>query len=105
MADRKELLKELGRDLLEQLREQAAAAGKAFQPALDEVQDFIAAKAEELSAAYGKPGFDEALIAARDSVLLKAAGRAVIEADKFDEMMRTAAYAGLRITALLLARI
>lgn len=105
MAEHTELLQEMGRDFLEQLREQAKAAGKAFQPALDEVEDFIVETAQKLAKAWGKPGFDEALIAARDQVLLKAAGRAVIEADRFDETMRTVAYAVLRTTALFVAKI
>lgn len=50
----------------------------------------------------GQPGFDDAVIAARDSVLLKAAGRAVLEAEGFDDTLKETARSSLSIVAKLI---
>lgn len=105
MPERNVVLRQIGEDILAELRKQAKETGVHFESAIDDVADFIAMKADELSRAVGKPGFDEALIAARDSVLLKAAGRAVIEGDRFDDILRATARSALAIVARLLVMI
>jgi hypothetical protein len=76
MPDKAEILKAIGQDILTEIRKQATDVGATFEDSVEDVAAFISSKAQELSTAVGKPGFDEALMAARDSVLLKAAGRA-----------------------------
>lgn len=103
MATREEILKAVGEDLLEQIREQAREVGEQLQPALDEVADYIAERAEHLASVVGEPGFQKVLFAERDNVLLKAAARTVVEAEKFDARLLASAQAGLAIAARLIA--
>lgn len=49
-----------------------------------EIAAYAAERADSLALAVGEPGYDEALIAARDSVALKAGIVAVDEADEVD---------------------
>lgn len=103
MATRQEVLKAVGEDLLEQIRQQAREVGESLQPSLDEVSDYIAERAAHLATVVGEPGFEKILYAERDNVLLKAAGRAVVEADKLDARLLASAQAGLAIAARLIA--
>lgn len=54
-------------------------------------------RAAELVAAAGEPGYDRALDAARDAVLLYAAGRAVDAADAADARLIGVVEAGLAV--------
>lgn len=103
MATREEILKAVGEDLLEQIRQQAMEVGESLQPALDEVADYIAERAEHLSKVVGEPGFERILLVERNNVILKAATRTVVEADKLDARLLASAQAGLAIAARLIA--
>jgi hypothetical protein len=67
------LLRQTGRELNVRLRADAAA-----------VAIYASQRAAYLSSLVGQKGFDEALIAERDSVALKAGVSAVASADAFD---------------------
>lgn len=77
-------LNQLGQEFVELLRQNAIEAGRELTSDLTEVKDYAAARMQHLSTIVGEPGFREALIAERDNVALKAAGRAINRADAFD---------------------
>jgi len=102
MPTKSEVLEEAGKQILMEMSFRANELGAFFDAGAEDTARFIASKAEELSLAVGQPGFEEAVVAARDSVLLKAAGRAVVEADRFDETLKETARSSLSIVAKLL---
>ncbi len=102
MPTKEQILEEAGKQILMEISFRASELGASFDAGAEDVVRFISAKASELSLAVGEPGFDAAVIAARDSVLLKAAGRAVVEAESFDETLKETARSSLSIVAKLL---
>lgn len=79
-----ETLKDITDDFVKSLREHAIDAGKELVGDLNEVRDYVAARMQHLAKAVTEPGFRAALIAERDSIAMKAAGRAIDRADAFD---------------------
>lgn len=102
MPTREQVLEEAGKQILMEISFRANELGASFDAGAEDVVRFISAKAAELSLAVGQPGFDDAVIAARDSVLLKAAGRAVLEAEGFDDTLKETARSSLSIVAKLI---
>jgi hypothetical protein len=102
MPSKEEILEEAGKQILMEISIRASELGASFDAGAEDVARFISAKAAELSLAVDQPGFNEAVIAARDSVLLKAAGRAVVEADRWDETLKETARSSLSIVARLI---
>ncbi len=79
-----ETLKEITEDFVASLREHAIDAGQELAGDLADVRDYVAARMQHLSKAVTEPGFRSALLAERDSIAMKAAGRAIDRADAFD---------------------
>jgi len=77
-------MNQLGQEFVELLRTNAVESGRELITDLNEVKDYAAARMAHLSTIVAQPGFREALIAERDNVALKAAGRAINRADAFD---------------------
>jgi hypothetical protein len=75
---------EIGEEFVGLLRENAIEAGRELASDLGEVRDYVAARMAHLSRTSAEPGFREALVAERDSIAMKAAGRAIDRADAFD---------------------
>ena len=74
----------LADDFVQLLKDNAVEAGRELSSDLTAVSDYAAARLAHLSTVVREPGFREALLAERDNVALKAAGRAVDRADSFD---------------------
>lgn len=102
MSIRSDAIKGIGEDILAELRQQANDVGKSLTGALDEVGEYIGERVAHLSTVVGEPGFREALTAERDSICLRAAGRAVIEADLLDARLLASAQTGLMVASRLL---
>lgn len=100
-----EALKLIGEDILSELRQQAMDVGQSLTGSLEEVGEYIGERVAHLSTVVGEPGFREALTAERDSICLKAAGRAVIEADLLDARLLASAQTGLMVASRLLVLI
>lgn len=77
-------MNQLGQEFVELLRTNAVESGRELVTDLNEVKDYAAARMQHLSAIIAQQGFREALVAERDNVALKAAGRAINRADAFD---------------------
>lgn len=74
----------MARDFVELLRQNAVETGRELASDLDEIRVYTASRMAHLAAIAGEPGFREALVAERDNVALKAAGRAINRADAVD---------------------
>jgi hypothetical protein len=59
--------------------------GKELETSLDEVRQYAGEQMAQLALAVGEPGYDRAVIAARDNVLLRMGLRAVANADSADQ--------------------
>jgi len=59
--------------------------GKELYLARDEVRQYAGEQMAQLALAVGEPGYDRAVIAARDNVLLRMGLRAVANADSSDQ--------------------
>lgn len=105
--NRETALRSIGEDLAELIKNQAEQIGTGITDELDALGQYAAARADHLSLliASGEPGFQEALIAERDNVVLRAAAGAVARADDFDSRILTVAAQGLRIAAMALAAV
>ena len=77
--------------------------GKSFSEALENQRAYISTTMIELSEAANEPGFDENLIAARDSIALNAGIAATEEADALDMELLGILTGGLSIAARALA--
>lgn len=66
------------------LKANALETGAELKGDLIEAETYAAQILTELTAAASEPGYDQALIAARNSIALKYAGLAVEQADKID---------------------
>lgn len=90
--------------LLTELKAAGERLGKSFSKALDDQRQYISRTMLELSAAVSEPGFDEAVIAARDSIAMHAGIAAADEGDVADAELRGILSGGLAIAARALAR-
>lgn len=93
----------LADQLLTELKTTGERLGKSFSEALDDQRQYVAQTMLELAAAVNEPGFDEAVIAARDSVALHAGIAAADEGDVTDAELRGLLSGGLAIAARALA--
>lgn len=98
-------LKQLANDLVELLKQNAVEAGRELVGDLNTVKDYAATRMQHLSTIVAEPGFREALIAERDNVVLKAAGRAIDRGDAFDARLVGIAEGALAIGAKALAAV
>lgn len=85
-------------EILDDLERAIKATGADLAYPADDVAEYTRATAAKLASAVGQPGFAEALVAARDSVLLFSASEIVEAADAAD-----ARFKGLIEGALLVA--
>lgn len=89
----------LGQEFLELLTQNAVEAGRELTSDLNEISDYAAARMQHLSTLVGQPGWREALVAERDNVALKAAGRAIDRGDAFDSRILSITEGALAIGA------
>ena len=94
---------ELATDIESLLRGIATSAGKQIEADAASLRQYIAEQMIMLSAATGQPGFEEALEASKDSVLLRAGILAVNSADATDAAIVSVIVAGLTTGARALA--
>jgi len=97
--NRDESLQQIGNDIVALIVAQADALGQRVVDELEDVAAYAAARADHLALVVGEPGFDQALLAERDSVVLRAAGSAVESADAVDARILLVAATALRIAA------
>lgn len=105
--NREESLAVIGNDIVALIADQASQIGTGITNELDAVAQYAAARADHLALLLqnGEPGFDQALLAERDNVVLKAASGAVARADDLDARILAVAANGLRIAAVALAAV
>ncbi len=99
MPTKEEALKQIGDDFVALIKNQAEQIGEGLVDDLDSVSEYAAQRAEHLSTVVGEPGFDQALIAERDSIAIRIAIRAVDSADDFDNRLLAVVRGGLSIAA------
>ena len=105
--NREDALPQIGTDIVSLITSQAEQVGQAIVDEIDAVAQYASERADHLSLilASGEPGFDEALVAERDNVVLRAAVGAVTNADDLDGRILSVAAQGLRIAAIALAAV
>lgn len=96
-------LSQLGQEFIDLLKNNAVEAGRELTSDLNDVKDYAAARMQHLSTIISEPGFREALVAERDNVALKAAGRAIDRADAFDARLLSITEGALAIGSRALA--
>lgn len=79
-----DLGKDLGSLLGDLLEETAKEIGRELRGDMKSVRAYAAQRMAHLATGIGEPGYTEALKAERDAILLKAAGKAVKNADAVD---------------------
>lgn len=77
-------INQIGQDFIDLLKRNAAEVGLELKGDLQAIADYAAARAQHLSESVGEPGFDEALVAERDNVILFSASTAIDRADAVD---------------------
>lgn len=75
---------DVGKELGDALAGAASRLGKSLQGNMDELRTYAAERMLHLSTLIGQPGYQEALVAERDNVVLKAGLLAVEGADAAD---------------------
>lgn len=75
---------DVGKELGDALTNAATRLGKSFQGNVDELRAYAAQRMLHLSTLIGQPGYQEALVAERDNVALKAGLLTVAAADAAD---------------------
>ena len=71
-------------DFLEYLRVESQSVGKALEDAADDMGAYALERAEHLAEIINEPGWEQALLAERDNVALRAGINMVHEADAID---------------------
>lgn len=93
-------------DMLTLLRDQAEGFGGELVDAADNATEFAAEQLMLLSQAYSEPGFDQAVVAARDAVAMNAGLEAVAVGDqadaRFQEMMTGVMSIGARLLSVVI---
>ena len=74
-------------DIKAMLRQALDELGGEIQGTLDEVADYAASRAEHLATIVGEPGFDQAVLAERDAVALKAGLSVAKDARALDQRL------------------
>jgi len=82
-------LKDLGKMLGDLLEDTAKEMGRDLKGDLDSVRAFSAQRMAHLAGAIAEPGFQEALKAEKDAIILRAAGQAVKNADAVDQRLHS----------------
>ena len=95
--------KNVADQLIGTLNASAERLGTSFAEALEGQRQYISTTMLELSSAVEEPGFEEVLIAARDSIALNAGIAATEEADAVDMELIGILTGGLAIAARALA--
>lgn len=105
--NREQSLERIGEDLVGLIVDQAREVGQAVADDLDAVALYASQRADHLSLvlASGEPGFEDALVAERDNVVLRAAVASVERADDLDSRILTVASRAIRIAATALAAV
>lgn len=98
-------LKDIGDEFIQALRDHAIEAGQELAGDLSSVRDDLAARMAHLSRTVGEPGFRDALVAERDNLAMKTAGRAIDRGDAFDSRILGLAEGTLLVGSKLLAAI
>lgn len=75
---------DVGKELVDALKAAAVRLGKDLKGDTDELRTYAAERMLHLSGVVGQPGYQEALVAERDNVALKAGLLAVEAADRAD---------------------
>jgi len=97
--DRDEALKLLADDILVQLKAQAAEVGQDLADTGEALAVYTAERLDHLALIAGEAGFEEAVVAERDNVALKATTDAVTEADAIDARVMAVLRGGLALAA------
>lgn len=71
-------------DFMDLLGSTLKETGKELETSLDDVRQYASEQLAQLALAVGEPGYDRAVIAARDNVLLRMGLRSVANADAVD---------------------
>lgn len=103
MASEKMTKDNLGEGFAQLIAGEAAAVGKQISANLDEVRAYAAERMLHLSTIVGERGYEEALVAERDSVLLRLGIAAVNSADAADQRIIGAVAGALALSARILA--
>lgn len=98
-------LGQVGADLVALIVDEARAVGVEVRADLEDAKAYAAERAEALAAAVGEPGFDEAILAERDNVVLRVAVASVDRADAVDARVLSTAAGALRLAAVALATV
>lgn len=93
----------IGDELVAMVKEAGEALQIDLRADLAGLSEFVAARVDHLALAVGQPGFDYALAAERDAILLCAASTAVTSADQIDARVASLIAGAIRIGARVLA--
>ena len=92
-------MNDIGDELLALLKAAAAELGDLGLENLDDARAYAAERARHLATLVNEPGFDEAVTAERDAVLLRLGISAVDTADSADQRVIGMLHAALQIAA------
>ena len=92
-------MNDIGDELLALLKSAADELGDLGLENLDDARAYAAERARHLASIVSEPGFDEAVIAERDAVLLRLGISAVDTADGIDQRVIATVHTVLRIAA------
>ena len=95
-------LQRIGEEILALISQQAIWVGEDLVEDLESVASYAGARARLLAIGVNEPGFDQAVRAERDSLLLMAAVRSTDRADEVDARVRDVAERALRLAAVTL---
>jgi len=90
-------------DFMDLLGSALKETGKELEASLDDVRQYASEQLAQLALAVGEPGYERAVIAARDNVLMRMGLRAVDSADASDQRIIGIVQGGLFFGAKVLA--
>lgn len=93
---------DIGKELIGLLRDELEMTGRCLKDGGRGLAKYAAARAKHLSKLVGQPGFDEALEAERDNVMMRATLQLVDEADAADARLLNLLHGALALAARLL---
>jgi hypothetical protein len=90
-------LYEISQAVMLAMKAEADRSGTELRHDIEETARYAEARIDALQAAYGQPGYDEAMLAEADAIALHAAVQGVSAADRADEKVAAAVRGALSV--------